>query len=135
MAKKSEVPEIDISEELDLSEGYDYVAPKEAPEIAFADFIEEVDPKGEPIKAGELVNQMFRIRKLRRFNSAYEGQDYVYFAVVQLVADDSLRNVVLGGQAVVASLDIIAAQGVNVSIVARLEQHEGGQFGQYYVLA
>lgn len=134
MTKKEEKLEIDIPEGLNTAADYDLYTTEESPEVNITTLLEQIDPQGEGIKAIDLVGESFTIMKLSKVKSAYDDQDYFYYAVIRQHKDMELRHTVFGGTVVVSQLDKVIASGLEARIVCTLIQVEGGEHDSYYSL-
>lgn len=117
---------------------------------------EAIDPKGDNIKAADLVDTPFLIKKIKPVHSSLgDGGGHFYF-IVGITDQGQLFNTAIGGQAVVEELDqlmrlnyelYVAQQednenearrlrelGAGAPVEITLRQKQGGRFGRYYVL-
>lgn len=132
--------------EFDISQG----------SVNWAETREVIDPRGTNIKAQDLIDQTFLIKKIKPVHSSLgDGSGHFYF-IVGVDQDGQLFNTALGGQAVVEELDqmmwlnyeLYQAQnednekemrrlhdlGAGAPFEITLRQKQGGRFGRYYVL-
>lgn len=86
------------------------------------------------IKASELIDKTFVIKKARSFISSFERGGTAYFCVCVDAETAELFSTVLGGQGVVELLDLYFASGQVNPLEVTLRRVKGGRYGRYYVL-
>jgi hypothetical protein len=86
------------------------------------------------VKAEELIDTTFVIRKAKAWESTLKHGGVVYFCTCASFPDGELFNTNLGGDAVVEILSKAFAAGVVAPLKVTLRKVSGGKFGRYYVL-
>lgn len=100
--------------------------------VPLSDVLDEIAPTGVTIEAKDLVGKTFEIVRARPFESRFPGQDYAYFLVGYIPAEDLLFNTVIGGGACIEILDLWARQGRDEPLAVTLQWIEGGKYRGYY---
>lgn len=86
------------------------------------------------VKAEDLVDSTFIIRKAKVWESTLKHGGVVYFCTCASFPDGELFNTNLGGDAVVEILSKAFAAGVVAPLKVTLRKISGGKFGRYYIL-
>ena len=102
--------------------------------VVLANVLAEMGLSGPRMKAETIVDATFDIMRARAFPSAYEGQDHAYFVVGRMIETGQMFTVVLGGAAVVDTIDSYVRARRSNPLRVTLRYNEGGRYSGYYVL-
>lgn len=116
----------------DENAGKEMVLRADLQPLDYKQFMKSAGLAGEPITAEALVGKTFDILRAHKYDSAFEGQDYVWFCIVRVVDETELREVSLGGQTILPIIDAYSKSGMQNPLRVTLQYKQGGKFGGYY---
>lgn len=85
-------------------------------------------------KTDTLIDKTFVIDAVKPFNSRFGENAHSYFITAHYPETGEVFTTVLGGTAVVDTLDKLGENGVAPPYEVTLRQINGGKFGRYYTL-
>lgn len=98
------------------------------------DALDELGYRGTVIKAEELVDKTFVLRRVRPYRSRFEGQDQALFCWCAWPDTGEAFTTTLGGVGVMDTLDFYLSELGDLPVQVTLRKQEGGSHGWFYVL-
>lgn len=111
-----------------------FLPDQNAEPVSMKDVREQAGLPTEQIAAEDLVDRSFLILAAKPFDSSFKAQDHAYYCVIRLDGESKNVATVLGGAAVVETLDVLIRTGLNRPLQVTLRHVQGGKYGGYYTV-